>query len=94
MRRCRDEVGVRTLAETDAAYRPDPKCPGAALTAPGGTAPPAASQGGAAAAAAGGSPPLRCTILERCRKLLLVWVSFIRLCAKTSPSSARPSCVA
>lgn len=54
-RRCRDEVGVGTLAEAAAAYRLTWGVQNAVRTAPGGTGrPQPGSRGGAAAAAAGG----------------------------------------
>ncbi|MEO2501698.1 hypothetical protein [Collinsella aerofaciens] len=82
-RRCREEVGVGTLAEAAAAYGPDPKCP---VAAPGGTAPPLpASRGSAAAAAAGGSNSLMGTVLERCRKPLPARISFIRPMCLNAP---------
>lgn len=79
-RRCRDEVGVGTLAEAAAAYRPDPGCPECGARG--------ASRDGSIAA---GVPRWRCrrcgrrltslagTVLEHCRKPLATWVSFIRL---------------
>lgn len=85
-RRCRDEVGVGTLAEAAAAYRPDPKCPGCGARG--------AWRDGSTAA---GVPRWRCrccgrrfnsltgTVLEHCRKPLPAWVSFIRLMRHNVP---------
>ena len=78
-RRCREEVGVSTLAEAAAAYRPDPGCSecGARGEWRDGLTP-------------AGVPRWRCrccgrrftsltgTALEHCRKPLATWVSFIR----------------
>ena len=78
-RRRREEVGVGTLAEAAAAYRPDPGCPECGA---GG-----AWRNGSTAA---GVSRWRCrccgrrfisptgTVLEHCRKPLPVWISFIR----------------
>ena len=66
-RRCRDEVGVGTLAEAAAACRPRPGCPGRGAWRYGSPRP--VYPDGAAAAAAEGSPP-HGTVLEHCRKPL------------------------
>lgn len=78
-RRCRDEIGLGTLAEAAAVYRPDPECPGCGA---GG-----ARRDGSTAASV---PRWRCrccgrrftsltgTVLEHYRKPLPVWASFIR----------------
>ncbi|WP_147357350.1 IS1 family transposase [Collinsella sp. AM15-2] len=85
-RRCRDEVGVGTLAEAAAPYRPDPKCPGFGARG--------AWRDGSTAA---GVPRWRCrscgrrftsltgTVLEHCRKPLATWVFFIRLMRHNVP---------
>ena len=76
-RRCREEVGVDSLAEAAAAYGPDPKCPGCGAWRD--------------SFIAAGVPKWRCrccggrltsltsVILEHCQKALPVWVTFIRL---------------
>lgn len=66
--------------------RPMDRTRSARVAAPGGTAPPPpASLGGAAVAAAGGSNSLTGTVLERCRKPLPAWVSFIRPMCLNAP---------
>ena len=85
-RRCREEVGVGTLAEAAEAYRPEPGCPGCGARG--------AWRDGSTAA---GIPRWRCrcwgrrftsltgTVLEHCRKPLPVWVSFLRLMRHNVP---------
>ena len=85
-RRCRDEVGVGTLAEAAAAHRPDLEC----------------SECGARGAwrdgsTAAGVPRWRCRccgrrvnpptgiVLEHCRKPLSAWVTFFRLMRHNVP---------
>lgn len=66
--------------------RPMGRTRSARVAAPGGKAPPpSVSRGGAAAAAAGGSNSLTGTVLERCRKPLPAWVSFIRPMCLNAP---------
>lgn len=84
--RRREEVGVGTLAEAAAAYRPDPGCPECGS---GGV-----WRNGSTAA---GVSRWRChccgrrfasptgTVLEHCRKPLPVWISFIRLMCRNVP---------
>ena len=85
-RRCREEVGVGTLAEDAEAHRPDPGCPGRGARG--------AWRDGSTAA---GVPrwccrccgrrfiPLTGTVLEHCRKPHAAWVSFIRLMCHNVP---------
>ena len=85
-RRCREEVGVGTLAEAAEAYRPEPECPGCGARG--------AWRDGSTAA---GVPRWRCrscgrrftsltgNVLERCRKPLPVWVPLIRLMRHNVP---------
>lgn len=94
-RRCRDEVGLGTLAEAATAYRMDRNARGAALTSSGGTAPSlSASRGGAAAAAAGDSPPSRESSSSAAAIRPPHRSPSSGSCATTSPSSARPNCAA
>lgn len=85
-RRSREEVGVGTLTEAAAAYRPDPgrpECGAEGVWRNGSTA--------------AGVSRWRCrycgrrftsptgTVLEHCRKPLPVWISFIRLMRRNVP---------
>lgn len=94
-RRCRDEVGVGTLAEAATAYRPDPECPGCG--ARGGW------RDGSTAAGVPRwrcrccsrrlTPPLTGAVFEHCRKPHTAWVSFIRLmCHNVSVECADELC--
>ena len=81
-RRCRDEIGLGTLAEAAAAYRTDPECPGRRRRRslegrlhhrrPPSRAPSSCTAGSRSPSGSPSSGP----------------------CATTSPSSARPSCAA
>ena len=85
-RRCREEVGVCTLAEAAATYRPETRCPGYGALG--------AWRDGSAAV---GVSRWRCrccgrrltsltgTVLEYGRKSLATWVSFIRLMRHNVP---------
>lgn len=85
-RRCREEVGLGTLAEAAAAYRPRPACPSCGEKGPWRDG-----------SAASGAPRWRCpscgrrfnsltgTVLEHCRKPFPTWVLFIKLMRHNVP---------
>lgn len=90
-RRSREEVGVGTLAEAAAAYRPDPGARSAAPGASGGTDRPRPGfQGGAAAAAAGGSPPPPAPSSNTAESRSPSGSPSSGSCAATFPSNMRP----
>lgn len=81
----RDEVGFGTLAAAAAAYRPDQKCRGAALAAPGGLAHHRRRPEVGLPCCGRRFTSLIGTVLEHCRKPLATWVSFIRLMRHNVP---------
>lgn len=79
-RRCREEVGVSTLAEVAVAYRPDPgysECGARGAWRDGSTTAGATGWRCRSCGRRFNSPTG--AVLEHCRKPLPVWVSFIRL---------------
>lgn len=85
-RRRREEVGVGTLAEAAAAYRPDPGCPecGAGGVWRNGSTAAGVSRWRCRCCGRRFTSPTG-TVLEHCRKPLPVWISFIRLMRRNVP---------
>lgn len=85
-RRRREEVGVGTLAEAAAAYRPDPGCPecGARRVWRNGSTAAGVSRWRCRCCGRRFTSPTG-TVLEHCRKPLPVWISFIRLMCRNVP---------
>ena len=82
----REEVGVGTLAEAAAAYRPDPGCPecGAGGVWRNGSTAAGVSRWRCRCCGRRFTSPTG-TVLEHCRKPLPVWISFIRLMRRNVP---------
>lgn len=85
-RRRREEVGVGTLTEAAAAYRPDPGCPecGAGGVWRNGSTAAGVSRWRCRCCGRRFTSPTG-TVLEHCRKPLPVWISFIRLMRRNVP---------